>query len=145
MKEEEKVPVSGSAAPVVEEVIPLPEPVELSLKANNKFLMQFLPTYNYKQRSELRVSSIRSMVSITGTATSGVANIKFKFIIELEKSSEMMILRDEQWGWNKDDLDKPGFVGSVVSKVNASYYNLMRHGLATVIRTAQKKGVNVII
>lgn len=138
-KEEEKVEVG------VTESIPLPKSVEQALNSNNQFLTNFLSTYNYKQRSELRVSSIRTIVFITGFKGAAVATACFKFIIELEATSEMMVLKEEHWNCNKEDLDKAGFTSSVVSRIQARYYNMMRHGLATVIRTAQKKGVNTII
>lgn len=138
-KEEEKVEVG------VTESIPTPTNVQKAIDSNNQFLTNFLPVYNYKQRTELRVSSIRAVLFITGFKGAKVATACFKFLIELEASSEMMVLKEEHWNVNSDDLEKPAFATSVVARIQSRYYNLMRHGLATVIRTAQKKGANMII
>lgn len=147
MEEEKEVgKVTGSLVKIEVEDIPVSSDVTNALAINNQFLTNFLSTYNYKQRRELRVSSIRAVVFITNLkATPDIATAHFKFIVELEATAEMMVLKEIRWNCNKEDLDKSGFVSSIVSKIQSSYYSLMRHGLATVIRTAQKKGANVII
>jgi hypothetical protein len=125
--------------------IPVPVPIVQLLQVNNDFLKDFINRrYNYKQRTELQASELRSVLTIEENMP-GECLVRFRLLIELLASDEMMVLFERAWHESTENIKLPGFQATVAKHIHQSYYLMMRHGLATVIRTAQKKGANLII
>jgi hypothetical protein len=129
------------------EVIITPDEVLTVLRNQNEFFASFLHTYNYKQKVDLRASRIMIIAEFTkgGPLKAGTVKGEFKMVVELEQTGEILVLEKTHGGVNEVDLKSPQVVEGAVKFAHRQLMTMMRHGLATVIRTAQKKGAEVIL
>jgi hypothetical protein len=147
MKKKSATPPEEETPSTPVEVVTMPDEIATVLKNQNEFFAMFLHTYNYKQKVDLRASRIMITGEFTkgGHLKPGVIKGEFKMLVELEQTGEILVL-DKNSGDTDDSLIKsPKVVEGVVKFAHKQLTTMMRHGLATVIRTAQKKGVEIIL
>jgi hypothetical protein len=131
----------------IKETIPLPEAAASSIVNTNSFLAKFASgVYSYKQKEDLRVNFLKIICHIIQyDKNPDDMSANLKLIIELRKSGEIIVLSNVAWPTSEDEIAKGEFQTSLVEHVENQLHILMRHGLATVIRTAQKKGADIIL
>jgi hypothetical protein len=149
MKKKSTIPPAEEEAVILPaiESVDTPDDVLTVLKNQNDFFAKFLKVYNYKQKQDLRAHNIRLTAKFTkgGDTESGKVRLDCALLVELDQTGEVMVLSKNNGIIEESDVKSSKVVEAVVDYAHEQLMNMMRHGLATVIRTAQKKGAEIIL
>lgn len=140
-----KVSVTNTIPSVDIESYPAPKEVIEAVSITNEFLTKFLDIYNYKQKKDLRASELRIFCPMLKNPPNLTIYIELGLMIEMQYDSKTIVVYKEHSATSEIDISSGEFQKYLVKRIHNIYYMIMRHGLATVVRTAQKKGAELIL